>query len=114
MQNAIFTELENNLSFRADIDNPPEVRQSFTTVYVDEREVKRPTVDLVNGEINVKLSNVDDKISNFIKKWFSSRKRINLMIETSEHMYLLKGCSIKKFETPDKVFTIFYNAFKEA
>ena len=112
--NVIITELEYNLSFRAEIDNPPEIRQSFTTVFVDEQQIKRPTIDLVNGEISVTIRNIDDRVSNFVKKWFAVRKRINLMIETSEHMYLLKGCSIKRFESPEKAFIIFYNTFKEA
>lgn len=47
-------------------------------------------------------------------KWHASRKRINLMVETDEHMYLVKGCSVKKFDTPKKAFTVFYNTFKEA
>lgn len=114
MQNVVITELESNLSFKAEIDNAPEVKQSYTTVYVEDKEVRRPTVAQVNGVIDVKLTNPDAKVSNFITKWYASRIRINLMIETDEHMYLVKGCSVKKFETPEKVFTLFYNTFKEA
>lgn len=114
MQDVIIMELETNLSFKAKIDNPPEVKQNFTTVYVDEKQVKRPTVAQVNGLIEIKLANPDDKISNFVKKWHASRKRINLMVETDDHMYLVKGCSVKKFDTPKKAFTVFYNTFKEA
>ncbi len=114
MQDVIVTELETNLSFKANIDNPPEVKQNFSTVYVDEREVRRPTVSEVNGVIEIKLSNPDSHVSDFIKKWNASRKRINLMIETEKHMYLVKGCSVKKFDTPKKAFTVFYNTFKEA
>ncbi len=114
MQNVIITELVNNLSFRAEIDSPPEIKQSFTTVYVEEKQVKRPTVALANGEISVKLNEPNDKISNFLKKWHASKKRINLMIETNEHMYLLKDCSVKKFENAEKEFLIYYNTFKEA
>ena len=40
MQDVIIMELDTNLSFKASIDNPPEVKHSFTTVYVDEKEVK--------------------------------------------------------------------------
>ena len=36
------------------------------------------------------------------------------MIETNEHMYLLKDCSVKKFENAEKEFLIYYNTFKEA
>ncbi len=114
MQDVIIMELDTNLSFKAKIDNPPEVKQNFTTVYVDEKQVKRPTVAQVNGLIEIKVSSPDDKISNFITKWHASRKRINLMVETDEHMYFMKGCSVKKFDTPKKVFTVFYNTFKEA
>lgn len=114
MQDVIITELETNLSFKASIDNPPEVKQSFSTFYVDEKEVKRPTVAQVNGLIEVLIYNPQSVISNFLQKWKKTRKRINLMIETNDHMYLMKGCSIKNFETPEKAFTIFYNTFKEA
>ena len=44
MQDVIITELDSNLSFKAKIDNPPEVKQNYATVYIDEREVKRPNV----------------------------------------------------------------------
>lgn len=114
MQDVIIMELETNLAFKASIDNPPEVKQSFATVYVDEKEVKRPTVAQVNGLIEIQVSNPNSTISNFLQKWKRTRKRINLMIETNDHMYLMKGCSIKRFETPDKAFTVFYNTFKEA
>lgn len=114
MQDVIIMELDTNLSFKASIDNPAEVKHSFTTVYVDEKEVKRPTVSQVNGLLEVKLANPNETISNFVQKWNKTRKRINLMVETDEHMYLIKGCSIKRFETPKKAFTIFYNTFKEA
>ena len=49
MQDVIIMELETNLSFNASKDNPPEVKHSFTTVNVDEKLVKRPTVCQVNG-----------------------------------------------------------------
>lgn len=114
MQDVIIMELESNLSFKAKIDNPPEIKQNYATVYVDEKEVRRPTVAQVNGLIDVKLSNPGEKILNFINSWHSSRKRINLMLETDTHMYLVKGCSVKKFDINKKVFTIFYNTFKEA
>lgn len=114
MQKVIITELESNLSFKAGINNPPEVRQNFSTFYVEEKEVRYPTVAQTNGTILISLENPDVKISNFITKWNSSRRRINLMIETDEHMYLVKGCSIKRFEDIEKPFTVFYNTFKEA
>lgn len=39
MQDVIIMELETNLSFKAKIDNPPEVKQNFATVYVDENRL---------------------------------------------------------------------------
>lgn len=114
MQDTIITELETNLSFEAKIDSTPEVKQNFSTVYVDEKEVRRPTVAEVNGLLEIKLSNPDSHVSDFIKKWNASRKRIDLMVETESRMYLMKGCSVKKFDTPKKAFTVFYNTFKEA
>ena len=114
MKEVIVTELDTNLSFKASIDNTPEVKQSFSSVYVDEKEVRRPTVAQVNGVLTVNITELNDTISNFVTKWYKMRKRINLMLETDEHIYLIKGCSIKHFEAPDKTFTIFYNTFKEA
>lgn len=114
MQDVIITELETNLSFKASIDNPPEVKQSYTTVYVDEKELKRPTISQANGLIKVKVSVINNNISNFINRWYTTKKRINLMLETNEHMYLMKGCSIKQFKAIDENFVIFYNTFKEA
>lgn len=114
MKDVIITELDSNLSFNAEIDNPPEVKQNFSTVYVEEKEVRRPTVSQVNGIIKVKLSNPDNLVCDFIKKWHKIKKRIDLMVETDNHLYLMKGCSIKEFESPKKAFTVFYNTFKEA
>lgn len=114
MQEVTITELDSNLSFKAKIDNPPEIKQNFTTVYVDEKEVKRPTVAQSNGLMNVQLSVSDDKILIFIKKWYSTKKRIDLMLENDAHMYLIKGCSVKKLDTSKNIFIIFYNTFKEA
>ncbi len=114
MQDVIITELENNLTFKAEIDNPPEVKQNFSTLYVDDKEVKSSTFAESNGEIVIKLKDTNAKISNYITNWHSSKKRINLMIETNQHMYLVKGCFIKKFEDAEKAFTVFYNTFKEA
>lgn len=114
MQDVTITELDSNLSFKAKIDNPPETKQNFTTVYIDEKEVKRPTVTQSSGLIEVKADNPDDEVADFLNSWKSSKKRIDLMIETDESMYFIKGCSLKKFEAPKKVFSVFYNSFKQA
>ena len=114
MQDVIITELDSNLSFKAKIDNPPEVKQNYATVYIDEREVKRPNVTQSNGLIEVKVSAPDDNISNFLIYWRNSKKRIDLMVETDDSMYFIKGCSLKEFESPKKAFSIFYNSFKQA
>ena len=42
MQHAVITELETSLAFDAEIDNPPSVKENFTTVFIDGNEVKRP------------------------------------------------------------------------
>lgn len=114
MQDVTITELDSNLSFDAKIDNPPEITHNFSRVYIDEKEVKRLNVSQSTGLIDVKLSNPNDVTADFVKKWYDKRKRIDLMIETDNHIYLMKGCSVKKFDTPKKVFTFFYNTFKEA
>lgn len=114
MRDVIITELDSNLSFNAEIDNPPEVKQNFSTLYVDDKEVKSFTFAESNGEIVIKLKDSNAKISEYITNWHSSKKRINLMIETNQHMYLVKGCYIKRFEDPEKAFSIFYNTFKES
>ena len=114
MQDAIVMELDSNLSFKAQIDTTPATKQSFATVYVDEKEVKRPTITQSNGLIDFKLVVADSKITAFIEKWNKTRKRINLMVESNDRMYFLKGCSVKKFESSQKAFTVFYNTYKEA
>ena len=115
MKDAIITELDSNLSFNVEIDNPPEVKQNFSTLYVDDKEVKSSTFAESNGEIVIKLKDAIDQISNYITNWNSSKKRIDLMIETNQHMYLVKGCYIKRFEGLEKAaFTVFYNTFKES
>ena len=107
-------ELDTNLSFKAKIDATPSARQSFATVYVDEKEVKRPTVTQSNGLIDFKLVEANDNINKFVEKWNRTRKRINLMVESDNRMYFLKGCSVKKFKNAEETFTIFYNTYKEA
>lgn len=114
MQDAIVMELDTNLSFKAKIDATPSARQSFATVYVDEKEVKRPTVTQSNGLIDFKLVEANDNINKFVEKWNRTRKRINLMVESDNRMYFLKGCSVKKFKNAEETFTIFYNTYKEA
>ena len=76
MQDAIVMELDSNLSFKAQIDTTPATKQSFATVYVDEKEVKRPTITQSNGLIDFKLVDADSKITAFIEKWNKTRKRI--------------------------------------
>lgn len=114
MQNVTITELDTNLSFEAKIDNTPEIKHNYTIVYVDEKEVKRPNVSQINGLLEIKLVKPDEKVSNFVKAWYESRKRINLMIQNSEHMYFMKGCSVKKFHISQNTLVVFYNSFKEA
>lgn len=114
MQDAIVMELDTNLSFKAKIDTTPSARQSFATVYVDEKEVKRPTVTQSNGLIDFKLVEANDNINKFVEKWNKTRKRINLMVESDNRMYFLKGCSVKKFKNAEEKFTVFYNTYKEA
>ncbi len=114
MQDVTITELDSNLSFAAKIDNPPETKQNYTTVYIDEKEVKRPTITQSTGLIEVKVTSPNTDTVNFLTYWKNSKKRIDLMVETDENMYFLKGCSLKNFESPKKSFTVFYNTFKQA
>lgn len=114
MQEVTITELESNMSFEAKIDNPPEVKHNFTTVYIDEKMVKRPDIAQTNGLIEITLVDPDDNISRFVTNWAKTRKRIDLMAQNNEHMYFMKGCSIKRFNSPQKAFIVFYNNFKEA
>ncbi len=114
MQEATITELDSNLSFEVKIDNPPEIKQNFATVYIDDKEVKRPNVIQSIGLIEVKAVSPSSEVNDFLLKWKDSKKRIDLMLETGETMYFMKGCSIKKFESPKKAFSVFYNSFKQA
>lgn len=76
MQDVIIMELDTNLSFKASIDNPPEVKHSFTTVYVDEKEVKRPTVSQVNGLLEVKLANPNETFLTLFKNGIKQEKEL--------------------------------------
>lgn len=114
MINAFITELDTNMSFNAKIDRTPSETQNYAIVYVDDNEVRRPTSTSMSGLINMRIVNNSSDIDAFLNKWFKTRKRIELMIEANEHMYFVKGCSIKSFTDVNKEFTIFYNTFKEA
>lgn len=114
MLNASVMELETNMSFDVQIDCTPSEKQEMTTVFVDDKEVKRPSVTVSHGIIEFKALNTNIYIEKFLTKWFKTRKRIDLMLEADGHMYFMKGCSIKSFSTAFDSFTVFYNTFKEA
>ena len=114
MQHAVITELETSLAFDAEIDNPPSVKENFTTVFIDGNEVKRPHAAQHNGLINIVPQNPSSKIKSFIQNWASSRKKIRIMLDNGSTMYLLEGCYIRKMATENFSITIYYNSFKEA
>ena len=114
MQKVIVTELETNLNFQAEIDILPGATQNYSSVYIDEQEVKGAGVRQMSGTIEIKPNNPSDKVTNFLGRWNVSKKRIDLMLETGDSVYLLKHCSIRKFDTSEKVFHIFYNSYKQA
>ena len=111
---ASVTELGTNMSFDAQIDTTPSQTQNFAIVYVDDKEVKRPTSTSSSGLIKFKINKVSPDIDKFLNRWFKTRKRIELMVEAEGSMYFMKGCSMKEFTSSKKQFTVFYNTFKEA
>lgn len=114
MLDVTITELDSNLSFKAKMGNPPSDIKTYSTVYIDEQEIKRPVVDRASNLVDIKIPSPDNEVSDFVMKWKNSGKRIDLMIETNERMYFLKGCSLKNFESPKKQFSVFYNSYREA
>lgn len=114
MQNAVITELRTGLSFDVQIDKAPSVKQNFTIVFIDGKEVKRPDAEEINGLIRIKPLKHDNKVENFIKNWADSRRKIRLMLDTGAIMFLLSGCYVKKMDTENNSITIYYNSFTEA
>lgn len=114
MFNASVMELETNLNFNVQIDKLPSEKQNYTIVYIDDKEVKRPTVTETYGTINFKIEQVTPKVDSFLVRWFKTKKRIDLMLETENCMFFLKGCSLKMFKASEETFTVFYNSFREA
>lgn len=114
MQNAVITELRTGLSFDVQIDKAPSVKQNFTIVFIDGKEVKRPDAAEINGLIRIIPLKHDNKVENFIKNWADSRQKIRLMLDTGAIMFLLNGCYVKKMDTENNSITIYYNSFSEA
>ncbi len=114
MQNVIITELETNLSFESKIDKTPEVTQNYSTVYVDEKEIKYSDVRQLNGFIKVELIEPRNSVCKFLEKWNASKKRINTMLETGDCLYLLKNCYIREFDADKNEFILFYNTYKKS
>lgn len=116
MLDAILTELNSNLSFSVKVDKYPSLKKNYTTVYIDDKEVRLPNATELSGllEVQYDLSSYSANVVKFLAGWNKSKKRIDLMIQTDKNMYFLKGCYIKKHNAEIKSFTIFYNTFKEA
>ena len=106
MQKVTVTELETNMDFQAEIDMLPDATQNYSSVYIDDQEVKRSGVRQMSGTIKIKPNNPSDEVTSFLGKWNVSKKRIDLMLETGDSVYLLKHCSVRKFDTSKKVFYI--------
>ncbi len=114
MQKVTITELETNMDFQAEIDTLPDTTENYSSVYVNDQEIKRIGVRQMSGTIKIKPNNPNDEITSFLGKWNVSKRRINLMLETGDCVYLLKQCYVRKFDTSKKVFYIFYNSYKKA
>lgn len=114
MQKVTITELDTNMDFQAEIDALPDTTQSYSSVYIDNLEIKRSSISQANGIIKIKPNNPDDEVTSFLGKWNVSKNRVNLIIETGDSVYLLKQCSVRKFDTSKKVFYVFYNSYKQA
>ncbi len=108
------TELDTNMSFDVKVKSTPSKTQNYAIVYVDDKEVKRPTSTSVSGIVEFELDELPQSVEEFLAHWYRSRKRIDIMLEADEHMYFMKGCSIKTFDEVKKVFTVFYNSFRES
>ncbi len=114
MLNAVITELRTGLSFEVQIDKAPSVKQNFTTVFIDGKEVKRHDAAEVNGLITFILLKKENKVESFIKNWAESRRKIRLMLDIGATMFLMNGCYVKKMAIEKNSITIYYNSFIEA
>lgn len=114
MYNVSVMELETNLTFNAQLDQLPQEKQNFSVVYIDNKEVKRPAATEKYGTLNFSAPEFTPKFENFFNKWFKTKKRIDLMLETQDCMFFLKGCSIKSYDSDNKSFILFYNSFQES
>lgn len=114
MQKVTITELETNRDFLAEIDTLPDTTENYSSVYVNEQEVKRIGVRQMSGTIKIKPNNPSDRVTNFLNRWTVSKKRIDLMLETGDCVYLLKHCSVREFDASNKIFHIFYNSYKQS
>ena len=113
--NVTFTELETNLSFDAKIDTLPGVTKNYSTVFVNEQEVKRSGISQLTGTIKVTFTSEPDKATkNFLENWHTAKKRIEIMLETGTEVYLLKYCSLRKLDFSNKICYIFYNSYRKA
>ena len=90
MQHAVITELETSLAFDAEIDNPPSVKENFTTVFIDGNEVKRPDAAQHNGLINIVPQNPSSKIKSFIQTGQAQERRSELCLITVQQCTCLK------------------------
>lgn len=114
MYNANFMELETNISFDCEIDDVPRIKQNFTTVFMGKKKVKRPTSVERYGKFQVTLQKIGTKEINFLKKWAASKKRIDLMVETAENIYIIKRSYVKEFLGEDSPLVVYYNDFRES
>lgn len=114
MYNAILMELDTNISFDCDLENLPIVKQNFSIVFNAGKKIKRPTSIEKYGQIKIIFKKINKIEKDFINSWLISKKKINLMIETSESIYMLKRSYIKECVDESKTFSIFYNDFEES
>lgn len=113
--NVTFTELETNLSFDAEINTLPGVTKNYSTVFVNEQEVKRSGTSQLTGTIEATFtSEPNNTTKNFLENWYTSKKRIEIMLETGTEVYLLKYCFLKKLDFSNKICDIFYNSYRKA
>lgn len=114
MQNAVITELDTGLSFDVEIDNTPSIKQDYIIVFIDGKKVKRPSTKQIGGVIEITLKKKNSETRKFVKNWNLSRKKIRIMLDCGNSMFLLNGCYIKKMVTDSEPITIYYNSYSEA
>ena len=87
MQHAVITELETSLAFDAEIDNPPSVKENFTTVFIDGNEVSLSNPDAM---IDLFHRTLHQKLKVLYKTGQAQERRSELCLITVQQCTCLK------------------------